>query len=75
VGGGWPGVRLFYESTRRPHAELAGKSYEHCFPFTHIERRYFGDRFNHCDVPRNADFAAQVDMGLPAAHYWWLPPS
>ena len=58
----------------KPYALLAGRRHETSFPFTRVVRSFVGDRYGESalPIPRNADYAAQVEIHCDPAYYWWL---
>ena len=68
--------------SRRPYADMVGRTHETALPFTQVEKLFCGDRFGEDEtaVPAGADFATQVPSQREPAYYWWLngregPPS
>lgn len=59
---------------REPYAKMVGKSHELLMPYTKVERGFVGDRYGEhlLEIPRNADYAAQVQIGREPAYYWWM---
>lgn len=70
-------LESYSEMSRRNIDDWRSAVIEQSLPFTHIETRLLGDRFGEDGgVPRNADWAAQVnceDNQSSSKIYWWLP--
>ncbi|MEJ0044774.1 MAG: hypothetical protein WDN04_00360 [Rhodospirillales bacterium] len=62
---------------RAPYAALVGKLHEWLLPYTEVERGMVGDRYGEGgeEVPRDADFACQVQCQREPGYYWWLHPA
>jgi hypothetical protein len=58
----------------KPYALLAGRKHESSVPYTRVVRSFVGDRYGEAalSIPRNADYAAQVEIHCDPAYYWWL---
>jgi hypothetical protein len=63
---------------RQDYGNLIGRHHETMLPYTRVVRSFIGDRFGDYglwDIPRDVDYAAQVDIHREPAYYWWLSAS
>ena len=65
---------VFFKQADVPHEAIVGRHYEEQLPFTHVEKRFEGDRYGEYlgHVPRTADYVAQVPGGADRTYFWWL---
>jgi hypothetical protein len=61
---------------REPYANMVGKSHEKLMPYTKVENGFVGDRYGEHlpQIPRNVDYAAQVEIDREPDYYWWMAP-
>jgi hypothetical protein len=57
-----------------PYSKYIRKNHELMLPFTYVEKNFVGDRYGESmrDIPREADYAAQVQQSREPDYYWWL---
>jgi predicted O-linked N-acetylglucosamine transferase (SPINDLY family) len=70
------GVRDFASWTRQPAPFQHGRAVELVVPFSKVEREFIGDRYGEYlpEVPREADYVAQTQVGREQEYYWWMLP-
>ena len=70
------GLDLYRAMAARPYDVFAGREMEIQLPFSHVEKRFKGDRYGEISapVPRDADYALQIHENHPSDYYWFLPP-
>jgi hypothetical protein len=70
------GVARMAAWAKEPYETLRGRSHELLLPYTSVERGFIGDRYGEHlpEIPRNADYATQVQIGREPPYYWWLAP-
>jgi len=67
-------VKAFYDWSRQPYDLLRNRCHETAMPYTKVERSFRGDRHGEHDlqIPADADYSAQVQIGREASYYWWM---
>ena len=70
------GLASYAALARRPHDDFAGREFEIQLPFSHVERRFKGDRYGEfpAPVPVDADYAVQAHELFDPDYFWFLPP-
>lgn len=71
------GVASFHRWAARPYSDLVNRCHETALLYTHVETGFIGDRYGEDlqYIPRDADYAAQVQIGRESSYYWWLFPA
>ncbi len=72
------GLQTFNTWAQKPYQAFKGLVIEKTLPFTHVERRFQGDRYGEAldFVPRTAEWCMQARPtgSMPiTSYYWWLP--
>jgi hypothetical protein len=69
------GVRALAQFARAPYDALIGRTHERMMPFTHVEKRFSGDRYGEFGdaVPPDADYAAQIPTRRERGFSWFRP--
>jgi hypothetical protein len=66
------------EFFRQEYSDLVDRHHETMLPYTRVLRNFIGDRYGDDglgEIPRNADYAAQLELHREPAYYWWLHPA